>query len=96
MKKPRPLLTALETTLSELDGIRSRIKQQLEREVVELALHVARKVIHHELSVSDEALLGVVKEAMTHLEDPEKISIRLNPADLKRLREAGERIQDGF
>ena len=91
-----PMLRALETTLSELDGIRSRIKQQLEREVVELALHVARKVIHHELSVSDEALLCVLKEAMTHLEDPEKISIRLNPADLRRLREAGERIQTAF
>lgn len=95
-EKTAPLLTALETTLSELDGIRGRIKQQLEREVVELALHVARKVIHHELSVSDEALLCVVKEAMTHLEDPEKISIRLNPADLRRLREAGEHIQTAF
>ena len=91
-----PLFTALKTTLSELDGIRARIQQQLEREVVELALHVARKVIHHEISISDDAILGVVKEAMAQTEDPEKMTIRLNPADLQRLRESGERLQTAF
>jgi flagellar assembly protein FliH len=91
-----PLFKNLETVLAELDGIRSRIQQQLEREVVELALHVARKVIHHELSVSDDAILGVVKEAMAHLDHPGKISIRLNPEDLKRLRESGERLHTSF
>jgi flagellar assembly protein FliH len=33
---------------------------------------------------------------MAQLDDPEKISIRLNPLDLKRLREAGERSQAAF
>jgi flagellar biosynthesis/type III secretory pathway protein FliH len=90
------LITALETVLAELDGVRSKLKQQLEREVVELALHVARKVIQREIAVSDDAILGVVKEAMTHLDDPEKISIRLNPLDLKRLRDVGDRAQSPF
>jgi flagellar assembly protein FliH len=83
----------LETTLSELDGLRHRIRRDLEREVVELALHVARKVIHHELSVSGESVLCVVKEAMGHLDDPGRISVRLNPADLQRIRGADERLQ---
>jgi len=88
-----PLFTALKTTLSELNGIRSRIRQQLEREVVELALHVARKVVRHEVSISPDTLLGVVKDAMSHTDDPDKITIRLNPADLQRLRESGEHWQ---
>jgi flagellar biosynthesis/type III secretory pathway protein FliH len=95
-KKAASLLTALQTTLSELDGIRGRLRQQLEREVVELALHVARKVIHHEISLSGDALLCVVKEAMGHLDDPGEIAIRLNPDDLRRLRETGERLHDAF
>ena len=94
--KAAPLIMALEKTLAELDGVRNRIKQQLEREVVELAMHVARKVIQREVSVSDDAIIAVVKEALTHLDDPEKISIRLNPLDLKRLQEAGERSQAAF
>lgn len=88
-----PLLTTLKTTLSELDGIRTRIQQQLEREVVELALHVARKVVRHEVSISPDAVLGVVKEAMSHTDDPDKITIRLNPDDLQRLRGAEEHWQ---
>ena len=95
-EKTAPLIAALQTTLAELDGVRNRIKQQLEREVVELAMHVARKVIQREVTVSDDAILSVVKEAMRHLDDPEKISIRLNPLDLKRLREAGERSHAAF
>jgi flagellar assembly protein FliH len=95
-EKTAPLITTLQTTLAELDGVRNRIKQQLEREVVELAMHVARKVIQREVAISDDAIIGVVKEAMAQLDDPEKISIRLNPLDLKRLREAGERSQAAF
>ena len=95
-EKAAPLITALETVLTELDGVRNRIRQQLEREVVELAMHVARKVIQRDVAVSDDAIIGVVKEALAQLDDPEKISIRLNPLDLKRLREAGERSQTAF
>ena len=79
-----PLVAALETTLGELDGLRERLRRHLEQEVVELALHVARKVVRHELSVSKETILCVVKEAMGSLEDPGKIAIRLNPEDFGR------------
>jgi flagellar biosynthesis/type III secretory pathway protein FliH len=88
-----PLRSALENTLAELDGIRERIRQQVEHEVVELALHIARKVVHHELSVSKDAIVGVVKDALGQLEDPGKIAIRLNPEDLKRIQSAGDRLK---
>jgi len=87
-----PLLTAMETTLAELDGVRQKIRRHLEQEVVELALHVARKVVRHELTVSKDTIVCVVKEAMTQLDDPGKISIRLNPDDLQQIRAAGEKL----
>ncbi|MCB2169951.1 MAG: hypothetical protein KQI78_20000 [Deltaproteobacteria bacterium] len=87
-----PLLTAMETTLAELDGVRQKIRRHLEQEVVELALHVARKVVRHELTVSKDTIVCVVQEAMTQLDDPGKISIRLNPDDLKKIRAAGETL----
>ena len=95
-QKSAPLMASLEATLAELDGVRSRVRQQLEREVVDLSLHVARKVIHHEMSVSEEAILCVVKDAMAHLEDPGEVTIRMHPEDLKRIREAGERIHSAM
>jgi flagellar biosynthesis/type III secretory pathway protein FliH len=88
-----PLTAALETTLVELDGIREKIRQHMEQEVVELALHVARKVVRHELTVSKDAIVCVVKEAMNKLDDPGKICIRLNPEDLKRIYGAGDRLK---
>lgn len=91
-QKSAPLMAALEATLAELDGVRNRLRQQLEREVVELALHAARKVIHHEMSISEDAIMCLVKGAMAHLDDPGEITIRMNPEDLKRIREAGESI----
>lgn len=91
-----PLTAALETTLRELDGIRPKIRHHMEQEVVELALHVARKVIRHELTISKDAIVCVVKEAMNKLDDPGKISIRLNPEDLKRIRGSGERLKSAI
>lgn len=88
-----PMKDALENTLTELDGLRKRLRQQIEQEVVELALHVARKVVRHELAVSKDAILCVVKEAMGHLEDPGKIAIRLNPGDLKQIQVASGRLR---
>jgi flagellar assembly protein FliH len=92
-QQAEPLMATLKAILAELDGVRSRIRQHMEREVVELALHVARKVIHHELSVSEDAILRVVKDAMGHLQDPGNIAIRLNPEDLKRIRDTGDGMQ---
>ena len=78
--------------VAELDGVRQKIRRHLEQEVVELALHVARKVVRHELTVSKDTIVCVVQEAMTQLDDPGKISIRLNPDDLKKIRAAGETL----
>lgn len=88
-----PLTTILETTLAELDGIRNKIRHQIEQEVVELALHVARKVVRHELTMSKETIVCVVKEAMNQMDEPGQVSIRLNPEDLKRINGAGDRLQ---
>lgn len=92
-RQSAPLMAALETALVELDGVRQKIRQHMEQEVVELALHVARKVVRHELTVSEDAIVCVVKEAMHQLDDPGKISIRLHPEDLKRINSAGERLK---
>ena len=89
-----PLADILETTLAELDGIRNKIRHQIEQEVVELALHVARKVVRHELSMSEETIVCVVKEAMNQMDEPGQVSIRLNPEDLKRIHSAGDRLQN--
>ena len=98
-----PLVATLENMMTELAAMRQNIQTQIENEVVELALHIGRKVIGHELKTNRNAVAAIVREALKHVENPEKICIRLNPADIQQLQSAqieiggpgahGDRIQ---
>ena len=98
-----PLVATLENMMTELTAMRQKSQTQIENEVVELALHIGRKVIGHELKTNRNAVAAIVREALKYVEDPEKICIRLNPADIQQLQNAqidigstgrhGDRIQ---
>ncbi len=98
-----PLVATLENMMSELAAMRQKIQAQIENEVVELALHIARKVIGQEVQTNRSAVAAIVREALKLVEDPEEITIRMNPADIQQLQNAqidigcpgghGDRIQ---
>ena len=81
-----PLVATLENLIAELTDTRSKLQRQIESEVVELALHIGRKVVGAALQTDPELVAGIVRQALNSVEDPEKISIRLNPADIEQLR----------
>jgi flagellar biosynthesis/type III secretory pathway protein FliH len=54
----------LARTIEELSGLRQRFRHEAEEDVVALALAIARRVLHRELTMSPEALLGLVKAAL--------------------------------
>ncbi len=81
-----PLVATLENLIAELTDTRSKLQRQIESEVVELALHIGRKVVGAALQTDPELVAGIVRQALNNVEDPEKISIRLNPADIEQLR----------
>ena len=83
-----PLVATLENMMTELTAMRQKSLTQIENEVVELALHIGRKVIGHELKANRNAVAAIVREALKHVEDPEKICIRLNPDDIQQLQNA--------
>src|SRR5579884_638175 len=61
-------MTALARTSSELAGLRPRIRKETERELVELALGIARRILRRELTIDPEALSGVVKAAISKID----------------------------
>ena len=93
-KRLAPLRATLENTLSELQRAREKIHRQIEQEVVDLALHIARKLVGRELSVNPEAILCVVQEALKQTDNPARIQIRLNPTDLAQLKKLSAAIDD--
>jgi flagellar assembly protein FliH len=62
--------------------------QQVAQGVLEIACEIARQVVRHELSINPNALLPVVREALSLLMADSKIAtVRLHPKDLEVLEE---------
>jgi flagellar assembly protein FliH len=72
-------------TLEELKGLRHNLLTGSEREVVRLALEVAKKVVKREASVDDELILALVKVALSRLADQSVMTVRVNPKDCQSI-----------
>jgi flagellar assembly protein FliH len=67
--------------IEEMSGMRQRFRQEAEEDVVKLALAIARRVLHRELTVAPDALLGLVKAALEKIEAREVHTVRIRPED---------------
>jgi flagellar assembly protein FliH len=79
-------------SIEELTGLRPRYRREAEQEVVTLALAVARRILHRELTVSPEALLGLVKVALDKIELREVHQARVAPAEAGMVRQFFEQL----
>jgi len=90
------LVEAMQKTLArsieEVTGSRLRYRREAERDVVALALAVARRILHRELTVAPEALLGVVKAALDKMEAREVQQVRVSRQDAPLLRQFFEQM----
>src|SRR3989454_9321386 len=73
--------TSFAGSLRELAGFRTRLKERYERELLELALGVVRKVVQQELAERPEIWLGMIRAAVKRAVDRERIVVRV-PARL--------------
>ena len=72
----------LARTIEELSGMRQRFRHEAEEEVVALAIAIARRILHRELTVAPEALAGLLKAALEKIEAREVHRVRIRPEDL--------------
>ncbi len=75
------MLRRLAQTLDDLQGLRSDLIRRTEREVVELSLAIAKKVLQREVSLDHDLLLAMARVALDRLADVSTASIRLHPDD---------------
>jgi flagellar assembly protein FliH len=71
----------LARSIEELTGLRARFRHEAEEDVVALALAVARRILHRELTVAPDALLGLVKAALEKIEAREVHRVRVSRDD---------------
>jgi flagellar assembly protein FliH len=90
-KELASLLQGLKHLLQELEGLRRREARGFEKELVELALAVARKVVGREVAAQPEGVAHLLRDALGRIEHAGPLTIRMNPSDLELL--AGEQAQ---
>jgi flagellar assembly protein FliH len=84
----QPLIERLARTIEEIAALRPRLMREAEAELLELALAIARRILHREISVDPSALAGLVKAALEKLAAQEIQRIRIHPELEPALRRA--------
>ena len=65
---------------------RRKVIETAEPELVRLAMDIAERVIHPQIALDPTVVIEMTKAAMGRLLDKETITVRVNPADLERVR----------
>lgn len=83
-RRSEAMLRRLGETLNEIAGLREQILRQSERQLVELALALARRIVHREVARDDEFLMALARVAVDRLGESSGATIRLHPDDFAR------------
>lgn len=73
---------AVKKSIQEFQRERDSYYQRVEAEVVQLALAIARKVLHREAQVDPLLLAGIVRVALRKLEIGTRVRVRVNPSEV--------------
>jgi flagellar assembly protein FliH len=75
------LAKKLATTLDDLMRVRNEMIRHTEKQMVQLALAVARRVVHREVAIDPNALVTMMRVALERVNDAARVTVRLNPVD---------------
>lgn len=74
-----PVLERLASALATVAELRSRVLRKAESDMVRLAMEIARRVLHRELTIDPRAIEGLVKVALDKLEAETICRVRVHP-----------------
>jgi flagellar assembly protein FliH len=77
------MLRRLTETLEELTTLREQMIHQTERQMVQLALAIARRVVHREVSIDQDLLIAMARVALERLGESAQVTVRLSPEDFE-------------
>lgn len=80
-KRGDAMLRRLADTLEELTTLRADMLRQTERQLVQLALAIAARIIHREVSLDKGLLVAMARVAIDRLGEQASATIHLNPED---------------
>lgn len=75
----QPVLDRLTRSLSDLAVIRTRVRKAAESDLLKLAIAVARRVLHRELTLDPGSIEGLIRVALEKLESRDLCRVRVHP-----------------
>ena len=88
-------LEKLGRLMNSLPASAASLRRQAEEDIVRLAIAIARRILHREMLVDGEALLGLVKAALSRIDQREIHQIRTHPQTVRLLEEALRQTNNG-
>lgn len=81
------LLATLRDLVEATRNERHVLIASAEPELVRLAIGIAERVLHQQIALDNGVVVEMAKSAITRIVDREKITVRVNPGDMERMRE---------
>ncbi|MHC4870233.1 MAG: FliH/SctL family protein [Planctomycetota bacterium] len=94
--KTDSLAGALSEILNHLSSERLALKQNAEIDLLRLSVEIARKVINHEVTVSEDIIQGAAREAISLTVSRRDVVLYVNSADYESLSEYLPALQAEF
>jgi flagellar assembly protein FliH len=79
------MLRRLTQTIEELTTLRAQMIHQTERQMVQLALAVARRIVHREVSLDQDLLIAMARVALDRLGESAEVTVRLHPEEFEAI-----------
>jgi flagellar biosynthesis/type III secretory pathway protein FliH len=86
-RKMEAVMRRYADAILEVNKLRSSLYVKVEREVVKLAIAVAKKIVHREIQVDRDIIQTLVRVALGHVAEKSSVTIHLNPMDYNYLLE---------
>ena len=86
-KKVEAMMKRYADTVLEIGKLKPALYAQVEKEVVRLALEVAKKIVHREVHVDGEIVQTLIRVALSHVAIKSAVTVHLNPADYNYVHE---------
>jgi len=78
-EQTRPAMDGLARNLAELARLRDTLREEATHDLVRLAVSIAARVLHREVSLDPDALTGLVKTAFLKVQSREVQRVRMHP-----------------
>ena len=90
-----PLRQRLAQTVEEIAALRGQVVARAERDLVKLALEIAKRIVHREVTVDGDVALTLARVALGRIHSRAQVKLRLHPEDFAYVNARLEELPGG-